>query len=410
MAIASPIQAPRTSDPKEIERFFREAANRYSYIEYAGNPNSHVTPRWVGDICLSTTTSQWYKAASLLNTSWERTSFSGSHGDLSDLGDDDHTQYLKEKASGGLAAEVPTHTHADAANAGTVDHGALTGLTDDDHTQYLKEITPTTDNGIVRWSGTSGAAVENSGVRIDDNDDILLNDSDKVRLGTGQDCDLYHDGTKNICRLNNGELQIGGADNYTAIETDGTVKFNGDATVWDDLRITPGSFDRPGTSDPTIVAYQPGGSGTTTYLYQFDAGNIASFTVQLPHGYKLGSTVYVHIHWTPGPRGNEENGALVGWKVDYSWADINGNFGTMTTADLSDACDGTDHKHQMTPELALTGSASGVSSMLICNVKRTDTGTDDTWAGTLSGERPLLLEIDFHFEIDTVGSRQKASK
>lgn len=56
---------------------------------------------------------------------------------LTGLTDDDHTQYLKEKASGGVAAEVPTHTHADAANAGTVDHGVLTGLTDDDHTDYL---------------------------------------------------------------------------------------------------------------------------------------------------------------------------------------------------------------------------------------------------------------------------------
>jgi hypothetical protein len=61
------------------------------------------------------------------------------HGEMGGLLDDDHTQYLKEKASGGVAAEVPTHTHADSANAGTVDHGALDGLSDDDHTQYLKE-------------------------------------------------------------------------------------------------------------------------------------------------------------------------------------------------------------------------------------------------------------------------------
>ncbi len=56
---------------------------------------------------------------------------------LTGLGGDDHTQYLKEEASGGLASEVPDHTHADATEAGTVDHGALTGKGDDDHTQYL---------------------------------------------------------------------------------------------------------------------------------------------------------------------------------------------------------------------------------------------------------------------------------
>jgi hypothetical protein len=47
------------------------------------------------------------------------------HGALSGLTDDDHTQYLKEKASGGLASETPTHTHADANNCGTLDAAAI---------------------------------------------------------------------------------------------------------------------------------------------------------------------------------------------------------------------------------------------------------------------------------------------
>ncbi len=61
-----------------------------------------------------------------------------SHGDLQDLGADDHTQYLKEKASSGLASETPVHNHQAAANCGKLDHGAaLDGKNDDDHTQYL---------------------------------------------------------------------------------------------------------------------------------------------------------------------------------------------------------------------------------------------------------------------------------
>lgn len=59
-----------------------------------------------------------------------------SHTKLGDLTTGDpHTQYLKEKGSG-LAAEIPEHTHASAAEAGQVDHGALAGLADNDHTQY----------------------------------------------------------------------------------------------------------------------------------------------------------------------------------------------------------------------------------------------------------------------------------
>jgi hypothetical protein len=180
--------------------------------------------------------------------------------------------------------------------------------------------------------------------------------------------------------------------------------------VYDDIRVTPGSFDRPGISDPDIVAYDVNGGGVSTYLWEFAKNDIASFTVQLPHSYKPGQDIKVHLHWTPGPRGNEESGNAVGWKVDYSWANIDGAFGTMATADLSDACDGVDHRHQMTPEVTITGTSKAISSMLLCNVKRTDTGTDDTWASSTTGQLPLLLEIDFHFPIDTMGSRDWGTK
>lgn len=75
------------------------------------------------------------------------------HGLLSGLGDDDHTQYLKEKASGGTAAEVPTHAHTGAAEAGQLDHGAaLTGLGDDDHTQYIALKPATADRNTIQPS------------------------------------------------------------------------------------------------------------------------------------------------------------------------------------------------------------------------------------------------------------------
>jgi hypothetical protein len=61
------------------------------------------------------------------------------HGEVAGLADDDHPQYLKEKASGGLAVEIPIHDHSGAAQAGVVDHGVLTGLTDNDHPLYQRK-------------------------------------------------------------------------------------------------------------------------------------------------------------------------------------------------------------------------------------------------------------------------------
>jgi len=215
---------------------------------------------------------------------------------------------------------------------------------------------------------------------------------------------------------NDGDMGVGvynfgdGSSNYSQFESDGTLHFNGNATVWDDIRIPPGSFDRPGIADPTMVAYQPAGTGLSTYVYQFAKDQLASFAVQIPHNYKVGSDIYLHIHWTPGPNGATENGNTVGWKIDYTWAGISDTFGAIATVDCSDACDGTDHKHQMTPDVQISGTGKGISSMLMCNIKRTDTGTDDTWAGTASGALPILLEVDFHYQIDTVGSRERTTK
>ncbi len=54
------------------------------------------------------------------------------------------------------------------------DHGQLTGLADDDHTQYTKHPKSSTDNAIVRWDGTGGRTIQDSGVTIDDSNNIKV--------------------------------------------------------------------------------------------------------------------------------------------------------------------------------------------------------------------------------------------
>jgi hypothetical protein len=181
-------------------------------------------------------------------------------------------------------------------------------------------------------------------------------------------------------------------------------RFTLSLTEADDIRIVPGSFDRPGISDPTYVAYNPNGGATATYLLEWTTTDIASFTVQVPHSYAEGTNLSAHIHWTAGARGVAESGKAVGWKVDYTWANMDGNFGNMSTINLSDVCDGTNHKHQMTPDIIMNGSGKNISAMLICNIKRTDTGADDTWVTNTAGNLPMLLEVDFHYQINTMGS------
>ncbi len=88
------------------------------------------------------------------------------HGEFAGLGDDDHAQYLKEEASGGVASEVPDHTHADASEAGAIKLDDLVAPDDNTdlnastsaHGLLLKLNNVVTDflNGQGAWSVPAG--------------------------------------------------------------------------------------------------------------------------------------------------------------------------------------------------------------------------------------------------------------
>lgn len=177
--------------------------------------------------------------------------------------------------------------------------------------------------------------------------------------------------------------------------------------AWEDMRVVPTAFDFAGVSDPTLVNWQPGGAGTTFKLWEFATNDEAFFSVQLPHTYKEGTDLKAHIHWTPGARGVTENANTVAWKMDYTWANIDAAFPSSSNIDLTDTCSGADDQHEMTADADPTGAGKKISSMLVCRIYR-DTG--DTWTGTGTGNLPLLLEVDFHFLLDTIGSRQSVIK
>ena len=189
-----------------------------------------------------------------------------------------------------------------------------------------------------------------------------------------------------------------------------SLEFNGDATVWEDARIVPGAFQFAGAADPALEDWQPTGAGSTFKVYKFKKNDEVFASIQVPHAYKEGTDVYFHIHWTPCDRGAAESGNLVGWKVDYSWANIDGTFPVSATVDLSHACEGTDDEHELVVEVLVDGTGKTISSMLILKIYRSDTGADDTWAGTTNAQSPALLEFDFHYLINTVGSRQSLVK
>ena len=179
---------------------------------------------------------------------------------------------------------------------------------------------------------------------------------------------------------------------------------------WDDLRVVPGAFQFVGSGDPTLSNWQPGGSGTTFKVYKFQKNDAVYASTQMPHSYKEGTDLYFHIHWTPCDRGNEEDGNLVGWKVDYSIANVDGTFVSSSTADLSDACSGTDDQHEISASVQVSGTGLKISHIIMLKIYRSDTGADDTWVGSTAAQSPAILEFDIHFQINSYGSRQETVK
>ncbi|MDP2060971.1 MAG: hypothetical protein U1C58_10295 [Flavobacteriaceae bacterium] len=225
-------------------------------------------------------------------------------------------------------------------------------------------------------------------------------DEDKIRFTTLGTEKMYIDnaGVTKIGDISNG--------NDTKIEADGTVVFEGEAEVWDDLRV---SMDKGSSS--ASLAYSPGeSSGGQIWYFRDNAGlETLSFQVQIPHGYKEGTNIYPHLHWTPlaSRSGNVE------WNLDYTWVNYDPDtplsFPSTTTSTAIATGPFTARTHLITPlttgNTGLIGTGKKVSSILICRLWRNSNNLADTY-----GDDAGLLSFDFHYQIDTVGSRLQFSK
>jgi len=210
---------------------------------------------------------------------------------------------------------------------------------------------------------------------------------------------LFHGTIKS----NNGaQLGDGGVTDYTQVEADGTLEFNGTATVWEDLRFPVSTVNLGLINAPTQTPYKGGITLAFADTGVLNQEEDIYFTAQIPHSYKEGSDIDVHIHWTP-----EDNTAgNVYWTFSHSWSSIGGTFPAATEINVATACDTVTDKHQMDDLVTLDGTGKTISSILICRLTRHSSNALDTY----DGKEPYLHEIDFHYEKDTVGSRTESAK
>lgn len=214
-----------------------------------------------------------------------------------------------------------------------------------------------------------------------------------------------------LCQQGDGEAGNAIDDNFRVLD-DLLYQWFGspDNVVWDDLRV-PVTATTVGTArQPAFGQWLTNGAGSTgVYTYFFPDGNATNerdlfFGVQLPHGYKYGTDLKPHIHWSPKTTGLA--GQKVSWGMEYTLAKIGSTFPNTTIISANTHYLEQDpivaNNHYLTPLPDIDGSGiDSVSAMLFGRVWRDCGGVlqADGFTGDVG-----LLEIDFHYQIDAVGS------
>jgi hypothetical protein len=193
--------------------------------------------------------------------------------------------------------------------------------------------------------------------------------------------------------------------NYAEFEADGTLEMLGTATGWEDLRID-GLATRAGTVAPKdTTGFRGNANFQTRNLINTQADEV-QFSVQMPHAWKVGSSIYPHVHFSP----IAANAGAVTVSLTFECYDatISGTFPAgVTTYQVTDSWTGdAQWAHRLAGNVtAYTMAGMGISAVQKCRLFR-----DNTVTGNYADEIALLY-IDWHYEVDTpAGSRAPLAK
>ena len=167
-------------------------------------------------------------------------------------------------------------------------------------------------------------------------------------------------------------------------------------SAWDDLRAPANGINPVGSPSAATP-------NTTDGSLTFAKGNVAIAWFQMPHNWKLGSNLHIHIHWSKATTNN----GIVNWQMKYRWGNIGEvipAFSLLAKGEVIESDGNTVDKHAMYEWSAISGVGKTLSSMLGVYIARINDG-DDTFTGNAN-----LYEIDIHYQIDSMGSRLELVK
>jgi len=165
---------------------------------------------------------------------------------------------------------------------------------------------------------------------------------------------------------------------------------------YEDLRV-PDSMIRPGATAPSLAVFLGG-----IRMYQYAEGKEVDITIQMPHAWKVGSTVHPHCHLVCP---NATAGNIV-FGMEYALSDIDETFGAPGAPIESavTAVPGIAYRHFILelPDIVMTGMK--VSAMFVIRLYR-KSGVAGAYPNAI-----FMPEFDMHYQIDSFGSNQEFIK
>jgi hypothetical protein len=182
----------------------------------------------------------------------------------------------------------------------------------------------------------------------------------------------------------------------------------GDGAAWDDLRFPASRFQLGAARPPALVVWATDGAGSQGVLALEFADEPVNeeqvfFDAQMPHGWREGSQLDVHIHYSP------EDTTVCNYRmcVEYMVASIGSNFPANTTVTCVDfASSAIATKHSLVDLIDITMTGETISAVVKGRLVRNSAHVNDT----CNGKKLYLHTFDIHHELDRPGSRSELSK
>ena len=176
-------------------------------------------------------------------------------------------------------------------------------------------------------------------------------------------------------------------------------KYRHEDGLWDDIRVPANVVvNVPGPLEPLRLPFiDDGGGSEGTYALWYDMLQQSFFNIQLPHAWKIGTPIIPHIHWSTDAGAGPGD---VQWGIEWVDAAVLTPFPPASTIMLSDIDSVSGPYFHEVIGFPAPIFPTGLSHMLLGRLFRTPIGLDD-YGGLVA-----LLEIDFHFQLDDMGSSE----